>query len=900
VTPTYGWPPDWSLAYGTGGDGSYFRELIGGTLAGGNAYYTSSGDTAFALVSYANGPGVVVNPAATSRLNVAGFASPATAGVAGNITLTAVDPYGNVTPSYAGTVHFASTDPRAVLPADTTLTNGVGTFSVTLKTAGAQALTATDSVSNSLRGSQSGIAVNPAATYSLTVAGFPSITTVGTAHPFTVTLRDFFGNLTPGYAGTVAFSSTDAQAALPAAYTFLAADQGTHTFSATLNTPGTWSLSVRDTLTSGLTGNQSSLQVYPPISLGSLSFGEWTAGRAGYSGAIAVSGGAGGYTGLSATGLPAGLRAALSGNSVLLGGTPSAAGTFTFTVSLLDSVGLAARQSYAFAVEPHTTLTWTGHGGDNLWSDSANWTGAAPVAGNTLDFGAGALQRTSVNDFAPGTPFSAIIFEDSGYALSGNAIRLSAGINATSAVAGTNSVALNIALTANQTFTVDPNGLLQLRGVLSGSTFGVTKAGGGTLTYAGSAANTYTGLTTVSGGQLQLDNSAGNAIAGALTVGAGASVWYVSHDNQVSDTATVTVGAGGAFDLNGRSDRVGAVVLSGGAVSTGTGTLTLGGNITSSSAGATATISGGLDLGGLTRTVTVAHGSAAEDLVVTANVSNGGLTKAGAGALVLSGNNTYAGPTAVAAVVLDVQSSSALGSTAGGTAVAAGATLEVEGTGLTLGDSLILGKGTAGASLAMPGGINTWAGNITLAGTDTISVGAGQLTLGGTISGAGGLTKIGAGTLLVNGNGNAFAGLATVSAGTLGGTGRVGRVTVSAGGHLAPGSGGPGALTGASLSFAPGSTFDVGIDGTTAGTGYDQLVCTGSVALGGATLNVSLGSFTPPSGSSFTIITRTSAGGGNTTFAGLAEGTTFGVGGTTFQITYLGGTGHHDVVLTVL
>jgi len=90
------------------------------------------------------------------------------------------------------------------------------------------------------------------------------------------------------------------------------------------------------------------------------------------------------------------------------------------------------------------------------------------------------------------------------------------------------------------------------------------------------------------------------------------------------------------------------------------------------------------------------------------------------------------------------------------------------------------------------------------------------------------------------------------------------------------------------------------LNGTTAGTGYDQLASTGTVSLGGATLNVSLGSFTPPSGSSFTIITRSSADAGNTTFAGLAEGATVTVGGTTFKITYVGGTGHHDVVLTVL
>jgi hypothetical protein len=156
------------------------------------------------------------------------------------------------------------------------------------------------------------------------------------------------------------------------------------------------------------------------------------------------------------------------------------------------------------------------------------------------------------------------------------------------------------------------------------------------------------------------------------------------------------------------------------------------------------------------------------------------------------------------------------------------------------------------------------------------------------------------GVLLVNGTSNTFAGLTTVKGGTLGGTGKVGPLTINIGGHLAPGSGGPGTLVSAKLNFAAGSTFDVDINGTTPGTSYDQLITTGTVTLGGATLNVSLGSFSPSSGSTFTLIRRTSADKANTLFAGLAEGATFTVGGTTFRITYVGGTSHHDVVLTVL
>jgi hypothetical protein len=50
-------------------------------------------------------------------------------------------------------VHFTSSDAQAILPADSTLTNGVGTFSATLRTPGSQTLTATDTVNPSIAGS---------------------------------------------------------------------------------------------------------------------------------------------------------------------------------------------------------------------------------------------------------------------------------------------------------------------------------------------------------------------------------------------------------------------------------------------------------------------------------------------------------------------------------------------------------------------------------------------------------------------------------------------------------------------------------------------------------------------------------------------------------------------------
>ena len=70
-----------------------------------------------------------------------------------------------------------------------------------------------------------------------------------------MTARDAFGNTATGYTGTVHFTSSDAQATLPADYTFTAGDTGVHTFTATLKTAGTQSLTATDTVDSSITGS---------------------------------------------------------------------------------------------------------------------------------------------------------------------------------------------------------------------------------------------------------------------------------------------------------------------------------------------------------------------------------------------------------------------------------------------------------------------------------------------------------------------------------------------------------------------------------------------------------------------------------------------------------------------
>ncbi|MCA1685642.1 MAG: VCBS repeat-containing protein [Planctomycetia bacterium] len=201
---------------------------------------------------------VNVTPAAASGLTLAG--SGGSIGIARPITVVARDPYGNFATGYTGTVHFTSSDPNAVLPADTALVNGAATVSATFMTVGTQTLTATDVATPTITGTTSSAATPPVAAL-FAVTGFPA-TTAGAPGTFTVTVRDTIGQVASGYTGTVFFSSSDVQAGLPAGYTFTAADAGVHTFSATLRTAGTQSIGVRD-FTRGLSGSQVGISVSP-------------------------------------------------------------------------------------------------------------------------------------------------------------------------------------------------------------------------------------------------------------------------------------------------------------------------------------------------------------------------------------------------------------------------------------------------------------------------------------------------------------------------------------------------------------------------------------------------------------------------------------------------------------
>jgi FG-GAP-like repeat len=205
---------------------------------------------------------VRVLPAAASQFLVSA-PSTAVAGATFSITVSALDPFMNVAPSYRGQVHFTSSDKGAavVLPSDyifTATDTGIHSFSnIILNTGGNQTITATDSVTASITGSAT-VLVTAGAVSHLSIVAPP---TVIAGVPFTATVqaRDRFENVNPNYLGTINFTTTDTSPfkVLPANYTFVAGDAGSHTFTNgfVMGTAGTQTISVKDTSFSTIKGS---------------------------------------------------------------------------------------------------------------------------------------------------------------------------------------------------------------------------------------------------------------------------------------------------------------------------------------------------------------------------------------------------------------------------------------------------------------------------------------------------------------------------------------------------------------------------------------------------------------------------------------------------------------------
>ena len=244
------------LSYGNGVTGTTADDTATTESLGGLYYPVQADGTLGAPISsitLRNGEGAILIDASLvpTSFAVQSFASSTTAGAAVQVTVTALNSVDQVVPSFTGTVHFTSTDGSAVLPSDYTFTaadNGVHTFNIILKTAGTQTLNVTDPYSG-ITGTLPDITVTPAAASQFSIVAPASVNAL-TPFAITITALDPYGNRVTNYTGTIHFTSSDALAWLPSDYTFMAGDDGQHTFNGVvLWQIGTQTIAVTDTQT---------------------------------------------------------------------------------------------------------------------------------------------------------------------------------------------------------------------------------------------------------------------------------------------------------------------------------------------------------------------------------------------------------------------------------------------------------------------------------------------------------------------------------------------------------------------------------------------------------------------------------------------------------------------------
>ncbi|MEO6477601.1 autotransporter-associated beta strand repeat-containing protein [Luteolibacter sp.] len=211
-----------------------------------------------------------------------------------------------------------------------------------------------------------------------------------------------------------------------------------------------------------------------------------------------------------------------------------AATTFVMALSVASSIHAASLTWDADAIFNGT------FGGTGPWNTSTlNWSNASADQAwttNTITGDTGLFAGTS-GTVTLGSAINALglQFTTTGYTVATGANTLSlgtGGIDASALSSGTTTLTGLVALGANQSWNVGSGATLTSTALISGTGFGITKSGAGTLTF--NANNTYSGSTVINAGTLSL----GSTGAGPYTIA----------------NSDVTVNAGGTFTFGADTD----------------------------------------------------------------------------------------------------------------------------------------------------------------------------------------------------------------------------------------------------------------------------------------------------------------------------------------------------------
>jgi autotransporter-associated beta strand protein len=288
------------------------------------------------------------------------------------------------------------------------------------------------------------------------------------------------------------------------------------------------------------------------------------------------------------------------------------------------------------------------------------------------------------------------------------------------------------------------------------ATLSLTKVGANTFTL--TTPHTYSGLTTASAGILNIQHkdALGSATNGTLISGT-ATLQVQGGINVASEALTLNTSGIGLQNLSGTNSWGETITLSAASTlnaSAGTLSLTKSNSINA--------IDKNLSL----------QGAGAINISGTITTGNGTITTS-SGTFTLSGDNTYSGLTTVSSGVLNIRHNNALGTTAAGTSVTSGATLQLQDN-ITVGNEALTlngaGLNSAGAVNNISGN-NAWSGTITLASGSTIGTASGTLSLSNPnaiAAGTNALTLVGGSTGVLNLVGTHLStGITTLSSGTL-------------------------------------------------------------------------------------------------------------------------------------
>jgi len=397
-----------------------------------------------------------------------------------------------------------------------------------------------------------------------------------------------------------------------------------------------------------LTGTGGSVSGATTLNGGTINLTSGTLG-----GTLGVTGGnwngAGSVTGLvtSSSGtFTIGAGANLTANSGLnvTGGSIAGTGTITGNVNYTSTTDSTFGGDIAGA---GNTLTMNGPGAKLTLTGANTYTGTTTISAGTLSLANAAANNTTiVTDGNTATTSDIVINGGTLEIVASEQIADTGSINMSSG-------AFNFGVATGLTETID-------KFTNSGGTF-VT--GANTLHGLGATIIWSGGTNTINDGGLVTDSHI--VISGGTnTIQPGGRMVADSHLEISGGTNTIQGGvvSGGVLQVN--AGGIGMEMSNGATLNINpsngvAGKLVLNGNLSTSGNVTVSIESGGIgshagliDLGGGTRTITVADGANAVDLLITANIVNGGLIKAGLGTLMFNGTNPYTGLTTVQAGTL--------------------------------------------------------------------------------------------------------------------------------------------------------------------------------------------------------------------------------------------------------